>query len=105
MRIDEWFRRATLLSLAMTSATVHAGDWKHMAQACGNVKADLFGGKDKNGQPIKATGEQKRAVVEDCGIKFYGLTPLGPQIGSIAPQGSLGLGLITKSRVSFLSSD
>jgi len=104
MGTNKWFRLATLLSLALTSARLYAGDWKHMAQACGNAKADLFGGKDQNGNPIKATGAQKRATLEDCGIKFYGLTPLGPQIGSIAPQSSLGLGLITKSRVNFLSS-
>ncbi len=106
MRINKWFRTATLLSLllALLSVPAHAGDWKHMTQACGNARKDLFGGKDAHGHPIKATGQQKRTAVEDCGIKFYGLTPLGPQIGSIAPQGSLGLGLITKTKVDFLSS-
>jgi hypothetical protein len=102
MRTSKWIPLAIFLSLS--SVLVHAGDWQHMAQACGHAKDDLFGGKDANGQPIKATGMQKRAAVEDCGIKFYGLTPLGPQIGSIAPQGGTGLGLIARTRLDFLSS-
>ena len=68
----------------------HAGDWKHMVQACGHARDELRG-KDAKGNEVKATGAEKRADIEDCGIKFYGLTPLGPQIGSIAPQGSIGL--------------
>jgi hypothetical protein len=104
MRISKWQRTAALLLFIMAASMAHAGDWKHMAQACEHAKDDLFGGKDANGNPIKATGMQKRAAVEDCGIKFYGLTPLGPQVGSIAPQGSIGLGLIASTRVDFLSS-
>jgi hypothetical protein len=102
MRTNRWLQLAILLSLSSTP--VYAGDWQHMAQACGHAKDDLFGGKDAHGHPIEATGEQKRAAIEDCGIKFYGLTPLGPQIGSIAPQGGTGLGLIARTRVGFLSS-
>jgi len=92
-------RNESLLAVAMLmllagpgAIEVHAGDWKHMAQACGHARDELRG-KDASGKPIKATGAQKRADIEDCGIKFYGLTPLGPEIGSIAPQGSIGLGL------------
>lgn len=96
---------AIMFCLVFSSREVHAGDWKHMAQACEHAKDTLFGAKDTNGHPIKATGMQKRTAVEDCGIKFYGLTPIGAQIGSIAPQGSIGLGLVAKTRVKFLSSN
>ena len=47
----------------------HAGDWKHMAQACGHARDELRG-KDANGKEVKATGAQKRADIEDCGISF-----------------------------------
>jgi len=65
-----------LLFVILISNCAYAGDWAHMRQACKNAKAALT-----------------RPTIEDCAIKFYGLTPLGPQIGSIAPQGSIGLGL------------
>lgn len=54
----------------------YAGDWQHMKQACEHAR-----------------DARTRPTIEDCAIKFYGLTPIGPQIGSIAPQGSIGLGL------------
>lgn len=80
-------------------ATVaHAGDWKHMVQACDHARDELWS-KVSNSKEVKATGEQKRADIEDCGIKFYGLTPFGPQIGSIAPQGSIGLGVRAQKAV------
>jgi hypothetical protein len=65
-----------LLSTFLLSNCAYAGDWDHVKQACKNAKDALT-----------------RATVEDCAIKFYGVTPLGPQVGSIAPQGNLGLGL------------
>ena len=85
-------RGVSLLLLLFAGIGAHAGDWKHVEQACGHARDDLRG-KDANGKKLEATGEQKRAAISDCGIKFYDLTPVGPQIGSIAPQGSLGLGL------------
>src|ERR1700692_733524 len=69
-------RVAILLSIILLSSCAYAGDWDHVKQACKNAKDALT-----------------RPTIEDCAIKFYGLTPLGPQIGSIAPQGNLGLGL------------
>ena len=63
-----------VVALAMQPAV--AGDWAHVKQACKNAKA--------------APG---RATIEDCAIKFYGLEPIGPQIGNIAPGSSIGLGL------------
>src|SRR5215467_12881623 len=73
---------AILGPLLFVSIAGHAGDWAHMVQAC----------KDAYEGPT-------RTSVEDCAIKAYGLTPIGPQIGSIAPQGSLGLGLRAKTTI------
>jgi hypothetical protein len=64
-----------------------AGDWAHVKQACKNAKI----AKD-------------RATIEDCAIKLYGLEPLGPEIGSIAPGSSLGLGLRFKYTIMHPSS-
>lgn len=58
------------LALTLLPTLAHAGDWDHMKQACKN-----------------AWNGPTRFTVEDCAIKFYGLEPVGPQIGSIAPQG------------------
>jgi hypothetical protein len=68
---------ATLLSsCVLLSLHAYAGDWQHMTDACKIAKE-----------------KPNRQNIEDCAIKFYGLTPVGPQIGSIAPQGSVALGL------------
>jgi hypothetical protein len=89
---------AVLVFSLLCQEHLHAGDWKHMVQACGHARDELRG-KDAEGNPVKATGAEKRAAVEDCGIKFYGLEPIGLQIGSIAPQGNIGLGLQFKRAI------
>jgi hypothetical protein len=73
---------AMLFSVILMSRGVYAGDWDHVKQACKNAKDALNAPR-----------------IEDCAIKFYGLTPVGPQIGSIGPQGSLGLGLRARGRI------
>jgi hypothetical protein len=65
-----------LFLIALGTGLTFAGDWAHVKQACKNAKA--------------APG---RATIEDCAIKAYGLEPVGPQIGNIAPGSSIGLGL------------
>jgi len=65
-----------LLCCLLLSISAYAGDWQHMTEACKLAKET-----------------PSRPNFEDCAIKFYGLTPVGPQIGSIAPQGSVALGL------------
>jgi hypothetical protein len=62
--------------VALSAQPLIAGDWAHVKQACKNAKA-----------------APDRATIEDCAIKFYGLEPIGPQIGNIAPGSSIGLGL------------
>src|SRR5882672_1046299 len=65
-----------LLCCLLLSISAYAGDRQHMTEACKLAKET-----------------PSRPNFEDCAIKFYGLTPVGPQIGSIAPQGSVALGL------------
>jgi hypothetical protein len=76
MATNKFGYTAIFIFLIVAANHLYAGDWDHMVQACGHAK-----------------DAPNRATIEDCAIKAYGLTPVGPDIGSIAPQGSMGLGL------------
>src|SRR5215471_1931126 len=55
---------------------VRAGDWLHAKQACQN----MFHGFT-------------RFTAEDCGLKLFGLEPIGPEVKNIGSGSGLGGGL------------
>ncbi|HXM22248.1 MAG TPA: hypothetical protein VN948_13400 [Terriglobales bacterium] len=83
----KFIHAAATLACLLAALPALAGDWEHMKQACAVAK-----------------DAKDRPTIEDCAIKIYGLEPLGPQIGSIAPSGSVGLGLRFKYTIMHPSS-